>query len=201
MSIGTLCDHGCEATFNDNYVLILNKWSVKVIMKGTRDPRKNLYMLNLTQQNKLKMESTTSDEYFAGSSYECKSKKTLVDYHHASCWSPTQSELGKAITKNFFNSWPGLSFDLVHKYLSKKINHTWAPSATSKMPQINTGKGNPIQYRSRTRPISTIHAVRRHQSCLPQESGSNSKIVHGPNRKVPSYIQQGQQLYPDSLPL
>ena len=72
MSIGTLCDHGCEATFNDNYVLILNKWSVKVIMKGTRDPRKNLYMLNLNQQNKLKTESTTSNEYFAGSSYECK---------------------------------------------------------------------------------------------------------------------------------
>ena len=49
-------------------------------MKGTQDPHTNLYMLNLTQQNKLMTESTTPDEYFAGSAYECKSKATLVDY-------------------------------------------------------------------------------------------------------------------------
>ena len=120
LSIGTLCDHGCESTFNDKYVHILNKWSGKVIMKGTRDPRTNVYMLNLTQRNKLMTESTTPDKYFAGSAYECKSKITLVDYHHSSCWITTQSGWGKAITKNLFTSWPGLSVDLVQKYLSRK---------------------------------------------------------------------------------
>ena len=83
--IGKLCDHGYEATFNDKYVCILNKQSGKIIMSGTRDTRTNLYMLNLTQKKKLMTESTTPDEYFAGSAYECKSKSTLVDYHHASC--------------------------------------------------------------------------------------------------------------------
>ena len=119
MSIGTLWDHGCEATLNDKSVLILNKVIVKVITKGTIDPRSNLYILNLTQKNKLMTEFTTPDKYFVGSAYECKSKITLVDYHHASCWSPTQSRWGKAITKKYFNSWPGLSYDLVHKYLLK----------------------------------------------------------------------------------
>ena len=108
VSIGTLCNHGSEATFSGKSVLILNKWSGNVIMKGTQDPRANLYMLNLTQQNKLMMESTSTDEYFAGSAYECKSNSTLVDYHHTSYWGPTQYGWGKAITKNFFNSWPGL---------------------------------------------------------------------------------------------
>ena len=42
MSIVTLCDHGCESTFNEKYVRILNQWSGKVIMKVTRDPRTNL---------------------------------------------------------------------------------------------------------------------------------------------------------------
>ena len=98
LSIGTLCDHGCEATFNDKYVRIKNKQSEKIIMRGTRDQHTNLYMLNLTQQEKLMTESTTPDEYFSGSAYECKSKSTLVDYHQASCWSPTQSGWGKAIT-------------------------------------------------------------------------------------------------------
>ena len=120
LSIGTLCDRGFQATFYDKSVLILNKGSVKVIMKVTRDPHSNLYMLNLTQLNKIITEFTTPDKYFAGSSYEYKSKITLVDYYHVSCWSPTQSGWGKSITKNFLTSWPGLSFDLVHKYLSKK---------------------------------------------------------------------------------
>ena len=84
LSIGKFCDHGCEAIFNDKSVRILNKWSGKVVMKGTRDPRKNLYILNLTQQNKQMTESTTPDECFAGSAYKCKSKSTLVDYHHTS---------------------------------------------------------------------------------------------------------------------
>ena len=95
LSIGVLCNHGCQSTFDDRYVLILNKWSGKVVMKGTRYPRSNLYMLNLTQQNKLMTEFTTPDEYFAGSVYECNPKSTLVDYHHASCWIPTQYEWGK----------------------------------------------------------------------------------------------------------
>ena len=65
-------------------------------------------------------EPKTPDEYFAGSAYECKLKKTLVDYHHVSFWSPTHSGRGKAITKKFFTSWPGLSVDLVQKHLKKK---------------------------------------------------------------------------------
>ena len=83
----------------------------------------------------------------------------------------------------------------------KTFNHTWGPSATSKMPHINTGKGNPIRSGSRTIPIPTIHAVRRHQYCIPQDSGFNRKILHGQNRKVPSYIQKGQQIYPGCLSL
>ena len=66
------------------------------------------------------MEPKTPDEYFSGSAYERKSKKNLVDYHHASCWIPTHSGWGKAITKNFFTSWPGLSVDLVQKHFKKK---------------------------------------------------------------------------------
>ena len=83
----------------------------------------------------------------------------------------------------------------------KKINHTWAPSATPKRPHTNTGKGYPIRARSRTRLVTTIHEVKRHQCCLPQDSGSNRKKLYGPIRKVPSYIQQGQHVYPGRISL
>ena len=80
-------------------------------MRVTRDVRTNLYMLSLNQKNNLMTESKTPDEYFVGIAYECKSKRSLLNYHHASCWIPTHSVWGKAITKNFFNYWPGLSVD------------------------------------------------------------------------------------------
>ena len=95
------------------------------MMKGRRNPISNLYMLNLTQSNNLLTEFQTPDKYFAGDLYEWKSKGTLVDYHHASCWSPTQSGWIKAITKNFFTSCPGLSFELVQKYLTKNNQPYW----------------------------------------------------------------------------
>ena len=85
LPIVTFCDHGCESTFNDKSVLIMNKWSGKVIMKGTRDPRKNLYMLNLTQKNKLMTDSTTSEEYFSGSAYSASQRAHWcnITTHHA----------------------------------------------------------------------------------------------------------------------
>ena len=99
LSIGTFCEHGCESTFNNNSVNIKSKQSGKTIMRGKLDARTNLNMLRLTQQNNLMTESTSPDEYFAGIVYECKSKKSLVDYHHASCWNPTHSGWGKSTTK------------------------------------------------------------------------------------------------------
>ena len=82
--IGTFFEHDCEATFTNISVHIKNKQSGRTIMGGTIDVRTNMYMLSLTQRNALMTEPKNPDEYFAGSSYECKSKKTLVDYHHAS---------------------------------------------------------------------------------------------------------------------
>ena len=99
LSIGTFCDHGCQAIFDYKTVLIISKGSGKLMMKGKIDPCSNLYMLNPTQKNKLMMEFPTPDKYFSGSVYEWKSKVTLVDYHHASCWSPTQSRWVIAITE------------------------------------------------------------------------------------------------------
>ena len=92
LSIGNVFDHGCQEVFNDKTVLILNKGTGKIMMKGKRYPPSNLYMLDLNQRNNLMTEFQTPDKYFTGSVYECKSK----------------------------GSWPGLSYDLVLKYLTKK---------------------------------------------------------------------------------
>ena len=191
LSIGTFCEHSCEATFNNKSVHINNKQSGRTIMRGTRDAHTNFYMLSLTQQNNLMTEFKTPDEYFAGSAYEWKSKKTLVEYHHTSCWSPTNLGWGKSITKKHFTSWPGLSVELVQKHLKKKIHHTWAPPATAEGPQIHTRKGHASRPRSRVWPVPSIHIVRKHQSCLFQDSWSVRGNVYRSNSKVPSHFKQG----------
>ena len=72
LSIGKFCDHECQAIFDDKTVTIINKGSGKVMTKGKIYPRSNLYILNLIHQNKLMTELKNTDEYFAGSVYECK---------------------------------------------------------------------------------------------------------------------------------
>ena len=90
-SIETFCDHGYQAVFDDKKVLILNKSNGKIIMKGRQDPLSNLYMLNLTQRGNLMTEFRTLSDFFSKNVYQCKSKDTLVDYHHATCRRSTQS--------------------------------------------------------------------------------------------------------------
>ena len=72
LSIGTFCENGCEATFNNKSVHIKNKQSGRAIIRRTRNARTNLYMLSLTQQFNLMTGPKKPDEYFAGSAYECK---------------------------------------------------------------------------------------------------------------------------------
>ena len=97
LTIGTFFYHGCQSLFDDNTVLIVNKGNSKIMTKGKQDPLSNLYMLNLTQRNKLMTEFQTPEEYYVVSVYGCKLTGTLLDYHHASFWSPTQSEWVRSI--------------------------------------------------------------------------------------------------------
>ena len=137
-------------------------------------------------------ESKTLDEYFPGSAYKCKPKKTLVDNHHASCWISTHSGWGKAITKNFFTSWPGLSVDLVHKHLMKKqstilgylqqplkglrstqekVMHLYPYPELDQFPQATQSENTNLVF------FKTVHL--------------SGKYIYRSNRKVPSHFNQG----------
>ena len=121
LSIGTFCDHGCTATFTQGNVTITNTATGTVLMKGRRCPQSRLYMLKLNNnQQSVMTEQPFPEIDCANNVHECTSKQNLVDYLHASAWSPTTSGWKKAISKGFFTTWPGLTNQLVQKYLSKK---------------------------------------------------------------------------------
>ena len=89
-------------------------------MQGQRDPMTILYMINMTEPLKSMTEQNIPDAFSANHVYETKSKQVLILFYHAACFSPTKLTSMEAIKRNAFASWPGLSAELVNKYLPRK---------------------------------------------------------------------------------
>ena len=51
--------------------------------------------------------------------YETKSKQELTLFYHAACFNTTKRTFVDAIKRNAFASCPGLTVDLVNKYLPR----------------------------------------------------------------------------------
>ena len=110
LSVGQLCNDNCEVKFDKNTVTVLK--NEKVILKGKRNIRDNLYDINLLQnqvtkpvQNKInyiiRRDKTSSD---------------LAQYLFAAAFSPSLSTFTRAIRNGNFVTWPGiqkLNFKLV----------------------------------------------------------------------------------------
>jgi hypothetical protein len=81
-------------------------------MYGSRDPKSRLWRVNLKQ--KMKSESAQCNH-----AHDKNNQKGLINYLHASCFSPVKSTWIKAMRNGNFSSWPGLNEHSVEKYLSK----------------------------------------------------------------------------------
>ena len=91
-------------------------------MRGTRNTITGLYMLDLEQeikQPKIMTELEIPDTFFSNHVYKCISKQNLAVYYHLTLFSPPVSTWVQSIKKNYFSTWPGLTADLVLRYLPK----------------------------------------------------------------------------------
>ena len=135
LSVGTFCDNGCKATFDKNNVKITH--NKQDILCGERNS-KGLYQIDMANNDIMKdnnpdtsfahhVYDTKSDEIvvesYASHVFETKSNVDLVKYYHQACWSPSKTTWVKAIKNNFFTTWPGLTAELVQKFLPKS-EHT-----------------------------------------------------------------------------
>ena len=59
------------------------------------------------------------DMLYANNIYKCKSKVDLVTYYQQKFWSPIKSTWIQSIKSGVFITWPGLTAELVQKYLPK----------------------------------------------------------------------------------
>ena len=88
-------------------------------MQGHRDPNTTLYMINMAALLRAMKEQHIPDTLRANHVYETESKQELTLFYHASCFSPTKHTFVDAIKRNVFASWPGLTVELVIKYLPR----------------------------------------------------------------------------------
>ena len=107
ISIGTLCDQGCIATFDANKISITKHNNQ--IATGPRNHQTGLWDLHFTHANINKANHITPT----------KNMQDMIQYLHASCFFPVKSTWLDVIGKGFFKTWPGVTTQNVTKYLLK----------------------------------------------------------------------------------
>ena len=129
LSIGQLCDVGCNATFDNEQVTITYK--NEKLLTGKRDHTTGLWMIPIPIQQ------PTTSHWQANLINATHKVKELVAFAHAALFSPSITTLRKAVTLNFLHDFPGLTI--------KSLND-FPPNTAA------TGKGHLDQKRQNVRP-------------------------------------------------
>ena len=115
LSIGQLCDHGCQATFTADAVSITRHNDE--VLRGNRNLHTGLWDIDLPPT--IPPSHSPSAVHAMHNVSEHSTQRDLVTFLHAACFSPVPSTWIDAIHAGHFTTWPGLTADLVRKHLPK----------------------------------------------------------------------------------
>jgi hypothetical protein len=82
ISVGQLCDKGCSFTFTQDQVTVTK--DKKCAMHGSRDPKSRLWRVDLKQKFE-------KQEAQCNHAHDNNNQKDLINYLHATCFSPVKS--------------------------------------------------------------------------------------------------------------
>jgi hypothetical protein len=118
VSIGTLCDAGCKASFDRTTVVITKNDGI--VLTGPRDTRTWLW--------KFPMTPTPTSITALPNTLQCANVlqlqtgiRRMVKCLHAAAFSPVKCTWIAAIVKGYYTSWPGLTTSAVQKYYPQTI--------------------------------------------------------------------------------
>jgi hypothetical protein len=100
ISVGKLCDNGCNKTFTQEQVTVSR--DIKCVIYRSRDLRSRLWRVDLKQKFEKK-------HVQCNHAHDNSNQKYLINYLHAACFSPVKSTWITAIKNGHFTSWPGLT--------------------------------------------------------------------------------------------
>ena len=117
ISIGQLCDAGCHVSFTATTVTVT--YNNTVVLHGKRSPDTRLWLLDLPE-SAVPVAAPYSPES-SNAAVASATPAELVAFAHATLFSPALSTLDQALQKNFLPNFPGLSRELLCKYLPHSV--------------------------------------------------------------------------------
>jgi hypothetical protein len=136
LSVSQLCDHGCSVSFDSDQVTVTS--DERIILTGPGNRTNGLWTVHLAPAEQTlpkpwilppqnctyatqltTFTAPTELHQVANNAFATQTKKELVTFLHASCFSPVPSTLPAAIDAGNFSSWPGFTAALVKKHLLK----------------------------------------------------------------------------------
>ena len=121
LSMGQLCDSGCEVTFTAKHVDV--RLDSKILLTGTRSPDTGLWHLSLTNPPDT-TDHVQPDPPLLHHSFAAVASTTpadLVAFAHASLFSPALSTLKSALDRSYLPDFPGLTSAALTKYPPQSI--------------------------------------------------------------------------------
>ena len=128
VSIGTLCDSGCTATFTHQSITVKDEQG-REALKGHRDPVTRLWHIPISDEDITTKEGNVIDTKLNKACLAIHKHpiQKLVKYLHATLFSPAIFTLLKAIKMGYLDTFPALTTQNVKKYLavpdSKVLGH------------------------------------------------------------------------------
>jgi hypothetical protein len=185
ISLGQLCDNGCDYVLLDRHYASVIKDGVTSVI-GLRDPTNGMWLVDLAPSGAPTPLPTRHPTYqhYANSAYEQKTKVQLIDFLHRACFSPPISTWTQAIEKNFFTTWPGLTADAVRKFLPKSL-------ATAKGHLKATPKN--LRSTSKNRPPASLPPPYTAMTTLPSSPEPNVRT----HFVYPKVVEITGQIYSD----
>jgi hypothetical protein len=125
LSVPELVDADCNVNFNKKGVVVIDKNTEQMILKGRRDPATRLWLIPIVQQpiklqHQFKFKIPTIDvPHTVNSTYQQRTVSKLIQFLHATAGSPPVKTWCKAINNNYFITWSGLTSQAVQKHLPK----------------------------------------------------------------------------------
>jgi len=113
LSLGQLCDDNCQVLLQKQDLRVFK--NNKTIIKGKRNLTDGLWDVNIPSVD------NTNVQKISVIIHKNTSKRDLVQFYHAACFSPSKATFIKAIRNGNFQSWPGLTTSLVRKFLDPTI--------------------------------------------------------------------------------
>ena len=119
ISFGQLCDDDCQVLLDKHECRVTK--NQKLIMQGWRNKNDGLWDIPIGNLPLHRKDHPPIQQRINIIIRKDKTKLDLIRFLHASAFSPVKDTLIKAIKKNHFKSWPGLTAKLVSKSLPDSV--------------------------------------------------------------------------------